>query len=156
MEYLKFKTDEEIKNYLVSNSLTNTIYFVEPAYPFAIIGITFTNKLLYSYSEMVKTLYQDYMEQGLEDPYTSAMEWVDFNVGYYGSDSPIIVYDIPMDRLDGYCDANGVDDFFAGYKKWILGLDNQDNLLIDCNIPIDKSSNINEYIKTIDLNVQYV
>ena len=156
MEYLKFKTDEEIKNYLVSNSLTNTIYFVEPAYPFAIIGITFTNKLLYSYSEMVKTLYQDYMEQGLEDPYTSAMEWVDFNVGYYGSDSPIIVYDIPMDGLDGYCDANGVDDFFAGYKKWILVLDNQDNLLIDCNIPIDKSSNINEYIKTIDLNVQYV
>ena len=46
--------------------------------------------------------------------------------------------------------------FFAEYKKWILGLDNQDNLLIDYNIPIDKTSNINEYIKTIDLNVQYV
>lgn len=156
MEYLKFKTEEEIKDYLVSNSLTNTIYFVEPAYPSAIIGITFTNKLLYSYTEMVETLYQDYMEQGLEDSYTAAMEWIDYNVGYCGSGSQILVYEIPMDGLDSYCDANGVDDFFAEYQEWILGLDNQDNLLIDCNIPLDKSSNINEYIKTIDLNVQYV
>ena len=45
------------------------------------------------------------------------MEWVDCNVGYYGSGSPIIVYDIPMDGLDSYCDANGVDGFFAEYKK---------------------------------------
>ena len=156
MEYLKFKTEEEIKDYLVSNSLTNTIYFVEPAYPSAIIGITFTNKLLYSYTEMVETLYQDYMEQGLEDSYTAAMEWIDYNVGYCGSGSQILVYEIPMDGLDSYCDANGVDDFFAEYQEWILGLDNQGNLLIDCNIPLDKSSNINEYIKTIDLNVQYV
>ena len=105
---------------------------------------------------MVETLYQDYMEQGLEDSYTAAMEWIDYNVGYCGSGSQILVYEIPMDGLDSYCDANGVDDFFAEYQEWILGLDNQDNLLIDCNIPLDKSSNINEYIKTIDLNVQYV
>ena len=130
MEYLKFKSEEEIKDYLVSNSLTNTIYFVEPAYPSAIIGITFTNKLLYSYTEMVETLYQDYMEQGLEDSYTAAMEWIDYNVGYCGSGSQILVYEIPMGGLDSYCDANGVDDFFAEYQEWILGLDNQDNLPI--------------------------
>jgi hypothetical protein len=62
------------------------------SYDNSIIGITFDDRLVYSYERMI----QEYAEDNncsIED----AIEWIDFNtvraLPYFGENAPIIVYE---------------------------------------------------------------
>lgn len=84
----------DIQKILNENEI-NASYFVNPSYDSAIIGITQDDRVVYSYSGIVRYLIE--IEGFTED---EAIDWIEFNViptiPYMGELKPVIVYDIEM------------------------------------------------------------
>lgn len=69
------------------------IFFINPEYDAAIVGMSEDNRVVYDYDEMVRCLVD---RDGMDE--LSAMEFIDYNViralPYAGSGAPIIIYKI--------------------------------------------------------------
>ena len=88
-------TDKEIEDYIVEQcGDLEVVYFINPNYAPAILGISIDNRIVYSYNKMI-----EYLEEINEDwDSQDAVEWIDYNVvnviPYAGDYPPIICYDI--------------------------------------------------------------
>lgn len=68
-------TDEEIKEYIEENGSNLSIYFTNPNYASAIIGISTDGNIVYSYEKMV-----DYLIATDDMTYEDAVDWIDYDV----------------------------------------------------------------------------
>ena len=87
---ISFKTVDELRQYLVERGDEETVFFANPDFIDAIIGISEDGCLVYSYSKMIESLMlSDKMS------YEEAIEFIDYNtvrsVPYMGEHAPIIV-----------------------------------------------------------------
>lgn len=123
MTKLKFNTNEEVLKYLEGNpELNDTIYFTNPDYPSAIIGITDDGRLIYDNDKMCESLVEN---NGMT--YEEAQEWIDYNIGYYGNKTPIVLT-LPYDEKDYFPDKESFDYI---KKLGFVGFDARFNVLID-------------------------
>ena len=88
-----FKGLNELQTFLVERGDTESVFFTNPDYLDAIIGISDDGRIVYSYSKMVENLMlNDNMS------YEDAIEFIDYNtvrsLPYMGEHAPIIVYSI--------------------------------------------------------------
>lgn len=88
-----FQSIDELREFLVARGEEETVYFTNPDFIDAIIGISDDGRLVYSYSKMVDSLMLgDHMS------YEDAIEFIDYNtvrsIPYMGNNAPIIVYGI--------------------------------------------------------------
>ncbi len=86
-------TLEKLKQYLLERGCEDTVFFEQPDYITAIIGISEDDRLVYSYTEMTEYLITT---EGMS--YEDACDWIDFNtiraLPYMGEYAPIISFDI--------------------------------------------------------------
>lgn len=90
---------DEILEYVNENNPEATV-FINPDFRNAIIGYTDNSEGLpvvaYNYRMMCELLAAEYAEEEIEDPYISAIEWIDYNtlrtLPYMGNGRPIIIY----------------------------------------------------------------
>ncbi len=69
-------TDKEIEEYIEENGFFNhSLYFTNPNYASAIIGISTDGNLVYSYERMI-----DYLMVTDNMTYEDAVEWIDYDV----------------------------------------------------------------------------
>ena len=88
-----FKNLNELQTFLIERGDTESVFFTNPDYIDAIIGIIDDGRIVYSYSKMVENLMlNDIMS------YEDAIEFIDYNtvrsLPHMGEHSPIIVYSI--------------------------------------------------------------
>lgn len=107
---------------------------------------------------MVEELYLEYTEdEAIEDPYTSAIEWIDFNVTDIGKGSPIVVYESPIEGYNYLFECEGLDEFLGKYESVIIGMDRHDNLLIDDDLCDEDKDVIDEFVENHkEIDVLYV
>ena len=158
MKHITFKNVDELVKYLTDNHFDETKFFVMPDYIKSIFGITDNGILLYSYRDMVEELYLEYTENdAIEDPYTSAIEFIDSNVTDVGKGSPIVVYEPPIEGYNSLFECEGIDEFFDKYESVIIGMDSHDNLLIDDDLCDEDKNAINAFIENYkEIDVLYV
>lgn len=159
MKHITFKNVDELVKYLTDNHFGETKFFVTPDYIKSIFGITDNGILLYSYTDMVEELYLEYTENDeIEDPYTSAIEFVDSsNVTDVGKGSPIVVYETPIEGYNYLFEREGLDEFLDKYESIIIGMDIHDNLLIDDDLCDEDKNAINTFIENYkEIDVLYV
>lgn len=96
-EYTKEEIDAIID--YVGEENPRAIMFRDPDFYSAIVGYYYNEKdlpvLVYKYDKMVESLAAEYEDS--EDPYTDAIEWIDYNtmrtLPYMDADGrPIIIY----------------------------------------------------------------
>ena len=158
MKHITFKNVDELVKYLTDNHFDETKFFVTPDYIKSIFGITDNGILLYLYTDMVEELYLEYTENDeIEDPYTSAIEFIDSNVTDVGKGSPIVVYEPPIEGYNYLFEREGLDEFLDKYESVIIGMDSHDNLLIDDDLCSEDKNTIDDFIKNYkEINVLYV
>lgn len=158
MKHITFKSIDELAKYLKNNHFGETKFFVTPDYIKSIFGITDNGILLYSYTDMVEELYLEYTENDkIEDPYTSAIEFIDSNVTDVCKGSPIVVYETPIEGYNHLFECEGLDEFLDKYESVIIGMDSHDNLLIDNDLCSEDKNTIDEFIKNYkEIDVLYV
>ena len=88
-----FKSLDELQSFLVERGDTESVFFTNPDFLDAIIGISDDGRIVYSYSKMVENLMlNDNMS------YEDAIEFIEYNtvrsLPYMGEHAPIIVYSI--------------------------------------------------------------
>ena len=88
-----FNNVEELREFLHGRGNDETVFFVNPDYIDAIVGISDDGRLVYAYSKMIENLMlSDNMS------YEDATEFIDYNtvrsIPYMGEHAPIIVYGI--------------------------------------------------------------
>ena len=88
-----FKNLNELQAFLVERGDTESVFFTNPVFIDAIIGISDDGRIVYSYSKMVENLMlNDNMN------YEDAIEFIEYNtvrsLPYMGEHAPIIVYSI--------------------------------------------------------------
>ena len=158
MKHITFKNVDELVKYLTDNHFDETKFFVMPDYIKSIFGITDNGILLYLYTDMVEELYLEYTENDeIEDPYTSAIEFIDSNVTDVGKGSPIVVYEPPIEGYNYLFEREGLDEFLDKYESVIIGMDSHDNLLIDDDLCSEDKNTIDDFIKNYkEIDVLYV
>ena len=158
MKHITFKNVDEVVKYLTDNHFDETKFFVIPDYIKSIFGITDNGILLYSYTDMVEELYLEYTENDkIKDPYTSAIEFIGFNVTDVGKGSPIVVYETPIEGYNHLFECEGLDEFLDKYESVIIGMDSHDNLLIDDDLCDEDKNAINTFIENYkEIDVLYV
>ena len=93
----------------------------------------------------------------IKDPYTSAIEFIDYNVTDVGKGSPIVVYETPIEGYNYLFEYEGLDEFLDKYESVIIGMDSHDNLLIDDDLCDEDKNAINAFIKNYkEIDVLYV
>lgn len=123
MKHITLKNVDELVKYLTDNHFDETKFFVIPDYIKSIFGITDNGILLYLYTDMVEELYLEYTENDeIEDPYTSAIEFIDSNVTDVGKGSPIVVYEPPIEGYNYLFEREGLDEFLDKYESVIIGM----------------------------------
>lgn len=90
-----FKDIDELRVFLVERGDEKTVFFTNPDFIDAIVGISEDGRLVYSYSKMVDSLMlSDNMS------YEEAVEFIDYNtirsLPYMGEKSPIVLYRIEI------------------------------------------------------------
>lgn len=128
-----FKSVEELREFLDRSNYGEVKFCVEPDYVDAIIGISDEGKVVYDYDKMVEHLAKLYeKEETCEDPYTDAIEWIDYNcqIPYWE-----IVFTEDDEPL--WCDDN-FEERFSDYKKTIIGPNTYGCLLIDSEYVTDQ------------------
>ena len=68
-------TDKEIEEYIEENGFNLSVYFTNPNYASAIIGISTEGNVVYSYERMI-----DYLMKTDDMIYEDAVDWIDYNV----------------------------------------------------------------------------
>ena len=90
-------TQEELKDILVSMGYEDSIVFESPSYTNAVIGISDSGQVCYSYEKMALCLIE---EDGMT--YEDAIDFIDYNtvraLPYCNpsENRPIIIYDLPV------------------------------------------------------------
>lgn len=92
MKKLSFKDKNDLKAYISNNDLEGIVHFVSPYYIDAIVGLSDDNRFVYNYDKMIDSLGREYEDQGIENPYETAQEWIDYNCCMDGAGFPIIQY----------------------------------------------------------------
>ena len=89
--------NEKIRKSLCTEDLTGSLLFTNPSYDNSIIGISDTNRVIYSYDKMVEEYVSD-NNCSVEE----AIEFIEYNtiraLPYAGENAPIIMYE-----LEGVC-----------------------------------------------------
>ena len=91
-------TSKEVLEFLEEEN-PEAVLFENPSFEKALIGYTENNLgnfvAVYDYNEMVDSLAEEYSADS-EDPYTDAIEWIEFNsmrsLPYMGENAPVIIY----------------------------------------------------------------
>lgn len=90
---MRFKTVEELKQYLCDRGFEESIVFEDPDYCDAAIGVTTDGRVVYDYGLMAESLMA---EDGMT--YEDALEIIDYNtvraLPYIGDNAPIVMYGI--------------------------------------------------------------
>lgn len=126
-----FKTTQELRSFLEEFNFQDTKFCVNPDYVDAIIGISDEGKVIYDYDKMVEHLAKIYEKEGsTDDPYTDAMEWIDYNcnIPYWE------IVTLNEDEGGPLENADYEEDFiaeFEAYKKAVIGLNTHGILLIN-------------------------
>ena len=68
-------TDKEIEEYIEENGFNLSVYFTNPNYASAIIGISTEGNIVYSYERMI-----DYLMKTDDMTYEDAVDWIDYDV----------------------------------------------------------------------------
>ena len=68
-------TDKEIEEYIEENGFNLSVYFTNPNYASAIIGISTEGNVVYSYERMI-----DYLMKTDDMTYEDAVDWIDYDV----------------------------------------------------------------------------
>ena len=68
-------TDKEIEEYIEENGFNFSVYFTNPNYASAIIGISTEGNVVYSYERMI-----DYLMKTDDMTYEDAVDWIDYDV----------------------------------------------------------------------------
>ena len=86
-----FRSIDELKTFLIDRGWGESVFFTNPDYLDAIVGMSDDGRLVYSYPRMVESLI---LEEGMS--YEDAVEFIDYNtvrtISYMGELAPIIVY----------------------------------------------------------------
>ena len=86
-----YKSIDELKTFLIEHGYKETVFFTNPDFVDAILGISDDGRVVYSYSRMVESLML-----GERMSYEEATEFIDYNtirsIPYMGIHHPIIVY----------------------------------------------------------------
>ncbi len=90
---MPFKNVDELRAFLINRGEEETVFFTNPDFIDAIIGISDDGRLVYAYSKMVDSLIlNDRMS------YKDAVEFIDYNtirsLPYMGEKRPIVMYNI--------------------------------------------------------------
>jgi hypothetical protein len=156
MQKLKFETLEELKAFLGEEGLSETKFCVKPDYVDAIIGLTDENKLVYDYDKMVEHLAKLYeAEEDIEDPYESAIEWIDFNcqIPYWE-----IVHSTEED--DCYILGDFGDELperLSDHMKTVIGMNTYGCLIVDSELVTDQTiDEIESILKEYDVDYKIV
>lgn len=86
---------EELESQYGGYAIFETPYFNE-----AIIGITSSGQLIYSYDKMVESLAKEYISEGDKEDvaYENAIEFIEYNtlrtLPYMGEFKPVILYNL--------------------------------------------------------------
>lgn len=67
--------DKEIEEYIEENGFNLSVYFTNPNYASAIIGISTEGNVVYSYERMI-----DYLMKTDDMTYEDAVDWIDYDV----------------------------------------------------------------------------
>ena len=90
---VSFNSVDEIRDFLLERGDEDSVYFTNPDYIHAIIGISDDGRLVYSFSKMVECLM---LSESLS--YEEAVEFIDYNtlraIPYMGEKAPIVMYKI--------------------------------------------------------------
>lgn len=88
-------TDKEIEEYIEESGFNLSVYFTNPNYASAIMGISTEGNIVYSYERMI-----DYLIKTDGMTYEDAVDWIDYNVARsipytqkIGT-IPIIIYEV--------------------------------------------------------------
>lgn len=150
----KFNNIQELKSFLEESDYGEVKFCVNPDYVDAIIGISDEGKIVYDYDKMVQhlaTIYQK--EQDCTDPYTDAIEWIDYNcqIPYW----EIVFTDETYPPI--YEDINGFEEAFADYTKYIIGPNTYGTLLIDSEYITDNIiDNVESILKKYELDYKII
>ena len=68
-------TNKEIEEYIEENGFNFSVYFTNPNYASAIIGISTEGNVVYSYERMI-----DYLMKTDDMTYEDAVDWIDYDV----------------------------------------------------------------------------
>lgn len=90
----RFKTVEEVKDYLCEHGCEDTVVLEDYDYASAFVGITEDDRAVYDYDSMVEWLAEKEPTWELED----VEEWISDNtiraIPYMGEKAPVILYGI--------------------------------------------------------------
>ena len=88
-----FKSIDEFRSFLIERGDKDSVYFTNPDFVDAILGISDDGRVVYSYSRMAESLM---LKEQMT--YEEAAEFIDYNtirsIPYMGNHAPIIVYSI--------------------------------------------------------------
>ena len=134
---VSFKNIEELKEFLDNSDYDEVKFCVNPDYIEAIMGVSDEGKIIYNYDAMVRHLVAIYeKEADCEDPYTDAVEWIDYNcnIPYWE-----IVYceEIEEDGIETIIPE--LSDKFNDYKNTIIGQNTYGELLINSEYVTDQN-----------------
>ena len=92
INYPIFNTVDELREYLEAQGHEETIFFENPSFVKAIIGITDSEQLIYDYNLMIEAAMEEEQWEAEE-----SIEWIDYNtlrtVPYMDAKGrPIIIY----------------------------------------------------------------
>lgn len=92
LEFEQFTSVEQLRQSLLDNGYEGTVFFRNPDFVDAIIGITDDGRLVYSYDLMVESLENEGWTS--ED----AIEWIKYNtiraLPYMGDKAPVVMMSI--------------------------------------------------------------
>ena len=119
----------EAERLLLENGYEGVIFFVNPSYDLALVGVTSNRRAVYNYELMVEYLVK---EEGFIDEY-EARDFIDYNalraLPYFGKSAPIIYYPKDYEKqsilefLDDHCFSEktslieGLDESFLGVTE---------------------------------------
>lgn len=88
---VSFRSIDELETFLIEQGRKESVFFTNPDFLEAIIGMSDDGRLVYSYSRMVESLM---LKEKMS--YEDAVEFIDYNtvrsIPYMGTNAPIIVY----------------------------------------------------------------
>ena len=88
-----FNTVDELREFLEAQGHEETVFFENPSFVKAIIGITDSEQLIYDYDLMIAAAMEEENWEAEE-----AIEWIDFNtlrsIPYIGQYHPIVSFPI--------------------------------------------------------------
>ena len=76
-----------VENLLLDYGYDGVVYFTNPSYERAFLGVSTDDRAIYDFDLMVESLME---EEGMTEE--DAAEWIDYNCSYYFDGCPIIMH----------------------------------------------------------------